>query len=59
MTGTHDVTMCADILHENFLELNYHRLALLLLKVFSQVPVRGRALLENAIYNLDSEFTIA
>ena len=44
---------------ENISELTFHRLASFLLKMISQVPVPGRALLENSIRYHDSNFTIA
>ena len=46
MTGTRDVSTCADIVYG---ELTFHRLASFLLKMISRVPVPGRALLENGI----------
>ena len=51
MTGMRDVTTCADLVSE----LTFHRLASFLLKIFSQVPVPGRALLENGIHYGDSD----
>ena len=56
LTGTHDVTTCADIVYG---ELTFHRLASFLLKMISQVPVPGRVLLKNGICYRDSDFTIA
>ena len=57
MTGTRDVTTCADIVYGS--ELTFHRLASFLLKMISRVPVPGRALLENGIRYRDSDFTFA
>ena len=56
MTGTHDVTTCADIVYGNISELTFHTF---LLKIISRVPVCGHALLENAIRYHDSDFTVA
>ena len=58
MTGTHDVTTCADIVYGKY-ELTFHRLASFLLKMISRVPVHGRVLLENGIRYYDSDFTVA
>ena len=56
MTGMRDFTTCADKYTENISELTFHILASLLLKMISQVPVCGRALLENTIRY--SDFTV-
>ena len=61
MTGIRDVATCANIVHvymENISELTFHRLASFLLNMISQVPVSGRALLENGIHYHDSDFTV-
>ena len=57
MTGTHDITMCADIIYGNISKLTFHRLASFLLQIISRVPVPGRALLENGLRYRDSDFT--
>ena len=59
MTGTRDVTTCADIVYGKLSELTFHRLALFLLKMNCRVSVPGRALLENGICYRDSDFTVA
>ena len=59
MTGTCDVTACANIVYGNISELTFHRLASFLLKMISRVPVPVRALLGNGIRYRDSDFTIA
>ena len=56
MTGMHDVTTRTDIVYGNISELMFHTF---LLKIISRVPVRGHALLENAIRYHDSDFTVA
>ena len=53
MTGTHDITACADIIYRK--HFSFHRLASFLLKM---VPIPGRALLENCVCYRDSDFTI-
>ena len=56
MTGTSDVTTCADIVYGS--ELTVHRLASFLLKMISRVPVLECVLLESGIRYCDSDFTI-
>ena len=53
MTGTCDVTTCADIAYRNISEFTLHRLASFLLKMVSRVPVPGCAFLENGIRYCD------
>ena len=59
MTGTRDVTTCADIVYGNISEFTFHRLALFLLKMISRVSVPGCVLLENGIHYRDSDVTVA
>ena len=60
MTGTCDVTTCADIrsIRKTF-QNSFHRLASFLLKMVSRVPIPGCTLLENGIRYRDSDFTVA
>ena len=55
MTGTRDVTTCADIVYG---KLSFHRLASFLLKMISRVPIPGRSLFDNGTRYRDSDFTI-
>ena len=55
MTGTRDITTCADIVTENISELNFHGMALFLLKIISWMPIPGRTLLKNGIHYRDSD----
>ena len=60
MSGTRDITTCADIvIRKTFQNSPFHRLALFLLKKISQVPEPGCVLLENGICYCDSDFTVA
>ena len=68
MIGTRDVTMCTDVVYgkhfiTTFTDIVYGKhfrthLSQISLKMISRVPVRGRALLENAIRYRDSDFTV-
>ena len=58
MTGTRDVTTCADIVYEKHFRTQFHRLTSLLLKMISRVAVPGRMLLKNGIRYRDSDFTV-
>ena len=58
MTGTHDVNTCADIVYGKRFRTHLSQISLVSAKNYSLVPVCGRALLENAIRNHDSDFTI-
>ena len=59
MTGMHDVTTCADIVYGKHFRTHLSQINLVSAKMISQVPVRGRALLKNALRYHDSDFTIA
>ena len=56
MTGTRDVTTCTDIVYGKHFRT---QISLISTKNISQVPVPGRALLENGILYRDSDFTVA
>ena len=59
MTGTCDVTTCADIAYGKHFRIHLSQISLILLKMISQVPVPGRVLLENGIHYRGSDFTVA
>ena len=54
MTGTCDITTCADIVYGKHFRITFHRLIRI-----SRVPVPGRTLLENGIRYRNSDFTAA
>ena len=58
MTGTRDVTTCADIVYEKHFRTQFHRLTSFLLKMIFRVPVPGCMLLKNGIRYRDSDFTV-
>ena len=57
MTGTRDVTTCADLVYGKHFRTHFSQS--FLLKMISWVPVPGRVLLENGICYRDSDFTVA
>ena len=55
MTGTRDVTKCADIVYRK----HFRTQISLVSKMISLVPVPGRTLRKNGICYRDSDFTVA
>ena len=58
MTGTRDVTICADIVYGKHFRTHLSQISFLL-KMISRVPVPGHMLLKNDIRYRDSDFTVA
>ena len=59
MTGTCDVTTCADIVYGNHFRTHLSQISLVSAKMISRVPVPGCMLLDNGVRYRDSNYTVA
>ena len=58
MTGTCDITTCADVVYGKHFRTHLSQISLVSAKIISQVPIPGHTLLENDICYHDSDFTV-